>query len=334
MAVLNTINTFFVLSATNTGADTAQPYNFQEWKIRNTNVAPNDLIPLYNTYLKTWYLRKDLSNAVSVDYVKNYYKSFLQSLGVAPRNSAEEVLFNNVDLSNDLSVQSAIVGYARRLKDIAVYIANKRNDVVYSKLRDNLTGTSTSLEKLFYSYILNAFTRKLTPDGLITTSFTITNPNILTSLPFLNVITPDFDVEIEEIYDTNNYFDRDPAVPITTYTAVASEVPEALYKAGSYNTVFLSEDYLIANIIGAVAINSIALTSAEPLTYFTFTGDGSTTSFSLSNITSSRASDYQVSIEGVIQTPNNSYTVSTVNQTLTFSEPPPVGSVIVIILRY
>ena len=74
MAVLNTINTFFVLSATNTGADSSAPYDFQEWKIRNTNVAPNDLIPLYNTYLKTWYLRKDISQVVSVDYVKNYYK--------------------------------------------------------------------------------------------------------------------------------------------------------------------------------------------------------------------------------------------------------------------
>ena len=147
MAVLNTINTFFVLSATNAGADASAPFNFQEWKIRNTNVAPNDLIVLYNTYLKTWYLRKDLTNVVSVDYIKNYYKVFLQSLGVAPRNRAEENLFTNVDLGDNTSIQAAIVGYARRLKDIAVYIANKRNDVIYSKLRDNLKGTSTSLEK-------------------------------------------------------------------------------------------------------------------------------------------------------------------------------------------
>lgn len=331
MAVLNTINTFFVLSATNTGADLTQPYNFQEWKLRNTNVAPNDLIPLYNTYLKTWYLRKDLSSVISVDYVKNYYKVFLQSLGVAPRNNAEEVLFNNVDLGNDISIQAAIVGYARRLKDIAVYLANKRNDVIYSKLRDNLKGTSTSLEKLFYSYILNAFTRKLTPDGLITTSFTITDPNILTSLPYLNIITPDFSIEIEEIYDTNNYFDRDPSVPISTYTTVASGIPDALYEASSYS---IPEEYLIASVIGTVA-NTNALSMATTLpTYFTFVGDDSTTSFSLSNITSSRASDYQVSIEGVVQTPDTSYTVSSTNQTITFTEPPPVGGVIVIVIRY
>jgi len=331
MAVLNTINTFFVLSATNAGADASAPYDFQEWKIRNTNVAPNDLIPLYNTYLKTWYLRKDLSSVVSVDYVKNYYKVFLQSLGVAPRNSAEEVLFNNVDLGNDISIQAAIVGYARRLKDIAVYLANKRNDVIYSKLRDNLKGTSTSLEKLFYSYILNAFTRKLTPDGLITTSFTITNPNILTSLPYLNTIATDFSIEIEEIYDTNNYFDRDPSVPISTYTAVASGIPDALYEASSYS---IPEEYLIANVIGTVATtNALSMATTLP-TYFTFVGDGSTTSFSLTDITSSRASDYQVSIEGIVQTPDSSYTISTVNQTLIFSEPPPVGGVIVVVIRY
>lgn len=331
MAVLNTINTFFVLSATNTGADSSAPYDFQEWKIRNTNVAPNDLIPLYNTYLKTWYLRKDISEVVSVDYVKNYYKVFLQTLGVAPRNSAEEILFNNVDLGDNISIQAAIVGYARRLKDIAVYIANKRNDVIYSKLRDNLKGTSTSLEKLFYSYILNAFTRKITPGGLITTSFTITDPSILTSLPFLNIITPGFSIEIEEIYDTNNYFDRDPSVPISTYTAVASGIPDALYKASSYS---IPEEYLIANVIGTVATtNALSMTSILP-TYFTFIGDGSTTSFSLTDITSSRASDYQVSIEGIIQTPDSSYSVSTVNQTLIFTEPPPAGAVIVVVIRY
>ena len=68
--------------------------------------------------------------------------------------------------------------------------------------------------------------------------------------------------------------------------------------------------------------------------YFTFTGDDSTTSFALTNITSSIASDYQVSIEGVMQTPDSSYTISTQNQSITFTEVPPANSIIVVVKRY
>ena len=52
------------------------------------------------------------------------------------------------------------------------------------------------------------------------------------------------------------------------------------------------------------------------------------------NITTSIASDYQVTVEGVMQTPYSSYTISAVNQNILFSEAPPVNSVIVIVKRY
>lgn len=332
MAVINTINTLSQVSTLSNPQDTSAPYSFQDWKIRNANIPPGELYTLYTAYLKDWYIRRDVSSVVSVNFVKEYYKIFLKTLGLAPRNEEESILFNNVDFNNDLSLQSAIVGYARRLKDIAVYLANKRNDVYYSKLKNNLVGTELSLERLFYSYLLNAFTRKLTPDGLITTSFVITSPEILTSLPYLNSIAETFNIEIEEIYDTNNYFDRDPSVPITTYTTIASGTPQALYSAGSYS---IPEEYLIVNIISSVAIMSnITNDLASAPTYFTFIADGVTTTFPLSNVTSSRASDYQVSIEGVTQTPNNSYTISVVNQSITFSEPPPIAGVIVVVIRY
>lgn len=331
MAVINTINTLSQVSTLATPEDVSTPYTFQEWKLRNSNIPPGELYTLYTAYLKAWYVKRDVSSTVSIDYVKKYYKTFLKTLGLAPRNAQEEILFNNVEIDNDLSLQSVIVGYARRLKDITVYLANKRNDIYYTKLKNNLVGTETSLERLFYSYILNAFTRKLTPDGIITTSFIISNPDILTSLPYLNTIASTFSIQIEDVYDTNNYFDRDPSVRVSNYTSIAPGTPEALYNSSSYS---IPEEYLIASVVGATAIaNAIDMATTLP-TYFTFIGDGNTTSFSLSNITSSRASDYQVSIEGVVQTPDDSYTVSTTNQTITFTEAPPVNGIIVIVKRY
>ena len=330
MAVFNTINTLTNTTSLSVARDINAPYNFQNWKARNSNIPPGDLTSQYNAYLKGWYTNRDVANVVSINYVKDYYKTFLITLGVTARTASEKELFENVEIEDSASLQSVIVGYARRLKDIAVYIANKRNSVYYSKLKNNLTGTSTSLERLFYNYILTAFTRKITPDGVIT-SFIITSPDILESLPYLNTITSNFNIQIEEVYDTSNYFDRDPSVPISNYATIATGIPEALYSAGSYS---IPEEYLIANVIESVATaNSTSMATTLP-TYFTFTGDGSTTTFTLSNITSSTASDYQVSVEGIIQSPDNSYTISSTNQNILFSEAPPLNSIIVVVKRY
>lgn len=330
MAVFNTINTLTNTTSLSGARDINAPYNFQDWKARNSNIPPGDLTNQYNAYLKGWYTNRDVANVISIDYVKNYYKTFLKTLGVTSRTASEKELFENVEIEDSTSLQSVIVGYARRLKDIAVYIANKRNSVYYSKLKNNLTGTSASLERLFYNYILTAFTRKITPDGVIT-SFIITSPDILESLPYLNTITSNFNIQIEEVYDTSNYFDRDPSVPISNYATIATGIPEALYSAGSYS---IPEEYLIANVIQSVAIaNSTSMATTLP-TYFTFTGDGSTTTFTLSNITSSTASDYQVSVEGIIQAPDSSYTISSTNQNILFSEAPPLNSIIVVVKRY
>jgi hypothetical protein len=330
MPVFNTIST--LTSATNIvgGGDTSQPYSFQSWKIRNNGITAADLNAQYNSYVTNWYVNKGISNAVSVDYVKNYYKTFIQTLGITARTPQEQLFFNAVDINNDLSLQATIVAYARRLKDISVYIANRRSHISYSKLKNNLTGTGVSLERLFYSYILTAFTRKITPDGIILNGFTITNPDILTSLPFLNTISTQFNVEIEELYDTNNYFDRDPSVSINTYTTVTPGVSSAFYIAGEYS---IPQEYLIAQVIAAVATtNTLSMATTLP-TYWTFTSDGVTTTYTLSNITSSRASDYQVTIDGIVQTPDSSYFISLLNQTLTFNDIPPIGNIILIVKR-
>jgi len=330
MATFNTINSLAQPVTITTGTDTTQPYNFQDWKARNTNIPIGNAFEVYSLYVKNWYINRDTNNVAAINYVAQYYQTFLQSLGVTARTAAEAELFNNVVITDQFSLQSTIVGYARKLKDVAVYLANKRNSIVYSKLKSNLNGTAVSLERMFYSYILTAFTRKITPDGIITNSFVITNPDILNSLPYLSTIAGGFNIEIQEVYDTSNYFDRDPSVSISTYTTVASGTPAALYEAGEYS---IPEDYLIASVIGTVATTNISSMATTP-TYFTFTGDGSTTTFTISNIISALASNYQVTIDGIVQTPDTSYSISTQNQTITFTEVPPTGSIIVIVLRY
>jgi hypothetical protein len=337
MAVINTISTFYKTSEANP-KDNNQPYSFQDWKLRNPNVFAGDVINLYNSYVKNWYKNKETVNTAAVDFIQNSYKVFLQSLGFSARTAQEKAFFENVNIEDNLSLQSVIAGYAKKLKDVSVYIASKRNLIAYAKLRNNLTGTSVSLERLFYFYILNSFTRKNTPDGTVLINFI--DPNIISSLPVLEQITNNFKIEIEELYDTSNYFDRDPSVDITTYTTIASGVPAALYESGSYQ---LTEE-LKQQLIDEALVNSIVeiltgtgttgTTGATASDYFTFIGDGYTTTYQLSGLTTSTASKYQVSIDGVVQTPNTVYTISTINQSITFCEAPPATTIIVIVKRY
>ena len=339
MPVFNTISTLTSATSITGGGDYSQPYSFIDWKARNNNITSADYTAQYNSYLTNWYINKGLNNAVSVNYVKNSYITFLKTLGITARTPQEEAYFNAVDLTDNISLQSTIAGYARRLKDIAVYLANKRNHIKYTKLKSNLTGTSPSLERLFYSYILTAFTLKTTPDGQIVNSFVINTPNVLDSLPYLSDIANNFDIEIEELYDIDNYFDRDPSLPVTTYATIAPEVPAALYTAGDYS---IPEDYLINEVITTIISTSVSTltgtavnnTGTTALTYWTYMSDGTTTTYTLSNITSSQASDYQVTIDGIVQTPGVSYTISTQNQTITFCSPPPPNNVILIVKRY
>jgi len=333
MPVFNTINALTTSSNTSTNQDLTQPYSYQDWIIRNSSVSPVDPYAQYNAYVQSWYINHALANSTAINAVQNYYKAFLQSLGVTARNNDEKQLFNNVNFDDPLSVQSVITGYARRLKDIAIYLANTRNHLTYTKLKYNLTGTALSLERLFYNFLLTSFTRKTTPDGLIT-SLVVTDPNILQYLPYLVTVAPKFNVQIQELYDTNEYYDLQltdaTSVSATVNIGTNLTVPADVYNAGQYD---IPTDYLFSNVIASVA-TSTSLTMASTLpTYFTFIGDGNTTTFALNNITSSTSSAYQVTIDGIVQTPDSSYTISSQNQTITFSGPPPVNTIIVIVIR-
>lgn len=334
MAVVNTISTFYKTTEA-IPKDIDQPYSYQDWKIRNPNVFVGDAITVYNNYLKNWYATKAISGTAATKFITESYKNFLKSLGFSPRTEQEKNFFENVNIDNNLSLQSVISGYAKKLKDISVYIASRRNLVAYSKLKNNLTGTSVSLERLFYFYILNSFTRKNTPDGTILINFI--NPDIITSIPILENITDTFKIEIEELYDTSNYLDKDPTVDVTTYTTVLSSIPKALYEAGSYSlNATLLQELIDESLVSTIITLSVAATSttSTPADYFTFVGDGTTTTFVLNGITSSIASNYQVSIDGVVQTPNAVYNISTINQAITFVEPPPATTIIVVVKRY
>ena len=78
MAVFNSIN--ILAKATDLASlDTSQPYSFQEWKVRNSNIPPQDAFSAYDAYLRAGYVKRDTTNVVAVNFVKERYKTFLKT---------------------------------------------------------------------------------------------------------------------------------------------------------------------------------------------------------------------------------------------------------------
>ena len=67
--------------------------------------------------------------------------------------------------------------------------------------------------------------------------------------------------------------------------------------------------------------------------YFTFVGDGSTTTFTLVGISTADPNLYTVTVDGITQIPGTNYSVSTINKTITFVEAPPVNTNVLIVKR-
>ena len=320
-------------------ADTGNPYSFQEWKAAHNNIDPRAQIEQYNVYLKDWYKKRSTKPEYINAYVKNLYINFLKQLGLTARNAEEQQFFSVIDYTNDLDLQTAITFYARKLKDISRYLAERRNSVVYTKLKNNLLGTSGYLERLFYNYILSVYTQR--PDSN-KTGLIITNGDLVKYLPSLNSITDLFSIEIEELYDTANYLDRDPSVNISQYTTFAADISAKLYETSFYE---IPAEYILGLIIDALnaantlnpcyGVTGFAGTNVNnnmaQSNVYVYVGDNSSTTFALNGITSGDASAYRVSIDGLLQTPNSAYTISVQNASITFSEPVPASAEITIV---
>lgn len=338
MPVFN-INSLSKPTAASKEIDTGNPYSFQEWKTRHTNIDTNAQVEQYNVYLKNWYKVNASKVSANTAYVKKLYINFLKQLGLTTRTEEEQEFFSTVDFDDNFNLQAAITYYARKLKDVSRYLAERRKHIANSKLKYNLQGTSGYLERLFYNYILSVYTQRADSNN---SGLLVTLGDLVPYLPVLENISDSFGIEVEELYDTKNYFDRDPSIDISTYTTFASGLSAEMYESSYYE---VPAEYILSLIVEALAaanninpcygvtgfVGTAVSNNTMASNVYVFTGDGATTTFALAGITESDASKYRVTIDGVSQTPNSGYTISVQNSTITFTGIPPESTEIVII---
>ena len=340
MAVIN-LQSLSKPTSLTTEQDVGNPYSYQQWVQNHNNIDPRSAVDQYNKYLKNWYKARASTPAGMVAYVRTLYVNFLKELGLTARNPEEQQFFTSVNYDDDLDIQSAIRYYARKLKDISRYLAERRNSIVYSKLKNAQLGTNGYLESVFYSYILSVYTQR--PDNTGILGLVVSNGDLVQYLPNLNDIKDSFSIEIEELYDTANYFDRDPSVDISQYTTFSAGLSASDYQTSFYEA---PAEYLLSLIIQALnTANNISpcygvsgfvgtnttTTSTTQTNLYTYTGDGTSTTYALNGITNNDATKYRVTIDGLVQTPGTSYTISVQNSQIVFCGAPPNGTDIVIL---
>ena len=205
--------------------DSNAPFTFQEWLARNTGVVPGKENIQYQNYIKQWH--KNQTTAVTTaSAVRSDYIQLLQQLTLAFKNESDAAWASNINFNNPDDVVSAIPFYATKLKEIAIYLINKRESIRRAKLKYNMAGTYTAVERLFYDYLLRAFTKRSYPNSDYIT--TVTDLSVLNAIPDLSAVASNFQITIDELYDDTTYYDRDPALPASAYFSFGSNVTSYL----------------------------------------------------------------------------------------------------------
>lgn len=223
--------------------DTIKPLNYHDWLKNNVAVIPDNAEQQYQKYLLSWYSSKNQQSTINADSLKADYISLLKRVSVLFQNDPEFERFTKINFDSETDLRIAIPFYAKKIKEIALYFASKRNDIKKSKIQYNLIGSSNGLEKLLTDNILKAFTKN---------SAHISKQEVFSVVPELSSISTDFSIEIEELYDMSNPFIDNQ------YYALSSTNP----------LIFVLDDY-INNFYEVLNLDDVPLSGlSNPLARF------------------------------------------------------------------
>jgi len=222
----------FVSSAT---SDQDVPFSFRDWFRAYQGIIPGQEYKQYNEYLTEWYKSKSANVIDTKTQLRLNYLSLLRQLQIFFTKEEAENWYNKVDITNDKELLLAIPFFAKKLKDIALYYLQLRNTIKESRLKYNQVGTSSGIIQQIQKFILTNYSQK--PDTSITLP-----ASIWKNVPELSAIKDSVTVQIEELYDTKEYFDLSPSVPISAYYNVND--PELLDFLTTKGLLLSSTDWI------------------------------------------------------------------------------------------
>jgi len=194
--------------------NTISPLSYNEWLAQQDTLSSALTKVKYNEYLTDWFQEQYFKKELNKDNLKKDYVQLVKDLSFLFGQNEKDQFLADIDYTNEEELVFAIPFFAKKLKEIAIVLSKKREAVKEAKLRYNLIGSNTGLEKLLNEYILRGFTNT---ENSITQ---VPASPLLEFFPDLSAVKDNFFIEIEELHDPNNYFDSDPEVSINEYVDI------------------------------------------------------------------------------------------------------------------
>jgi hypothetical protein len=200
-------------SSTASGSrDINAPYSFQEWVSVFQGIIPGQEYKQYNDYLINWYKDKNNENNSDKNNLRLNYLTLLGQLQIFFADQETENWYTSIDLNNDKEILAAIPYFARKLRDISLYYLQLREKLKQAQVVYKQTGTRSGLIVQAVNNTLNKYTQNSKPGTITTLPASLWN-----SAPALTSINDSIGIEIQELYDTNSYFDRSNSVSNSAY---------------------------------------------------------------------------------------------------------------------
>jgi hypothetical protein len=178
--------------------DNLNPYTLIEW-LNNIEIEiqdPEKYINDYNAYLRKWNQVTAKSQADSKKTIVETYTSLIKEIVINYSSGEEKRFFANLDYTNKTELDTVLPFFAKRIKEIILFITKKRDAVKYQKVKNSLIGSRQGVKKLIRDKTFSI----LAGDDIDTT--------IGQALPDIEKITPNFRIEIDELYDlSEDYYD-------------------------------------------------------------------------------------------------------------------------------
>jgi len=191
--------------------DYNRPFTFLEWSAANPSIASTIAKKVYEEYVSGWYNNR-YDKTTASELLKSQYRQVIERLQFVFKDDPELKKIANANLDDPYDLEILIPVVSKKLRDIALYYVDQRANAKKSKIKYNMAGSSSALEKLFYEYILKNYTASKYQT-------TVIEQSAFANLPQLSAIKDDFKIVIQELYDTSIYQDKNPK---TTYSDITT----------------------------------------------------------------------------------------------------------------
>ena len=196
--------------------DINSPLSYKEWVASHQGIVPGLEFKKYNEYLVNWYKNKSLTVVDFNLQIKLNYLSLLKQLQLFFSIEEAENWYNKVNVNDEKELLLAIPYFAKKLKDISLYYLQLRKKIKETRLRYNQTGTNVGLIQQIQNIILKDYSK--INNGAITLP-----SQLWVGIPQLSSLNEDLAIQLEELYDFQDYFDKSPTTLLSSFVNVNSE---------------------------------------------------------------------------------------------------------------